>query len=187
MARVRYSIVSDALRGRVGGVVYRGLYGRKYVSSRPNPTEKPPTPNKLAQRGEFAAAAEYARGAGNDPNKRLTYEQVARPQGMSAYVAAILDWFQPPEVKQIIADNYQRAVGDVIMIHARDDAHVASVRVVIYLVDGRVVEQGEAVAQTSRLWRYVATMAGPADTPLFIAATATDWPGNTATKTQQLL
>jgi hypothetical protein len=182
MASVRHNVVSDPFQGRVGLIVFRRLYGRLYVGSRPNASDKPPTADQVAQRAVFVKAMEYSKGALADPVKRAAYERLSPIKQMSPFAVAMRDWFHPPQVLEILADGYHGQIGEAIVVRAYDDAEVVSVQVVIRQSDGTLVEKGEAVVQPDNGWRYVATAATPANAPLIIEATARDRVGNAGVK-----
>ena len=78
---------------------------------------------------------------------------------------------------------FRGAVGDPIVIRARDDHAVMAVTVAVTDAAGVVLEQGAASA-ASGAWRYVATRSVAAGSAVTVTATATDRPGNATALTR---
>ena len=75
--------------------------------------------------------------------------------------------------------TYGGAIGDEIVLRARDDFEVSSAQVEITYADGNPVESGAAVetpAKSGR-WVYTASAAATADADARIAVTVKDRPG----------
>jgi hypothetical protein len=175
MAKIQNNVVMHGASGKLGNqIVFRqGKGGQMIVSVRPaggrtfNPTQ-------LAHQDAFRKAIAYAKSAKDED----IYLTKAQGTTLSAFNAAVADWFGKPEVLEIDITAWTGAIGDIIRVKAQDDTQVAKVHVQI--VNGiAVVEQGDAVAVDGLWWEYTTTTTIASVTTAKVKATAQDLPGNT--------
>ena len=78
---------------------------------------------------------------------------------------------------------FRGAIGDPIVIRARDDHAVTAVTVAVKDAAGIVLERGPARAADGA-WRYAMTRSVATGSTVTVEATATDRPGNATTFTR---
>jgi hypothetical protein len=173
MARVKLNPVTEQIRGAIGDLVFRLYLNRIVVGRKRAPSDQPPTPAMLAVQARFKRAAAYARTALADPAKKAFYAAWAKTHNTLTTAAAMGDFLNPPEVKEINLLGYHGAIGNKIGIVAEDDHGVVSVQVTIKDAVGAVIEQGLAVPAADG-WEYTAQAAAPIDQTIAVEAEATD-------------
>jgi broad specificity polyphosphatase/5'/3'-nucleotidase SurE len=130
-------------------------------------------PTQQAYQEAFPNAIAYAKSAKDE----TIYLTKAQGTTMTAFNAAVADWFNKPEVLEINIDNWTGNPGQTIRVKAQDDTQVAKVHVQI--TDGTgIVEQGDAVATDGLWWEYTTTASVSTITTAKAQATAHDLPGN---------
>jgi hypothetical protein len=152
-------------------MVFRQQAGQTVVTPRPKVSGRASTPAQLAARERFSRAAAFGRSVAADPALRAIYAE-GPGDHRSPYVAALTDALRAPVVDAVETAAFRGAVGDPIVIRARDDHAVMAVTVAVTDAAGVVLEQGTATAANGA-WRYVA-----AGSSVTVTATATDRPGN---------
>jgi hypothetical protein len=133
-----------------------------------------------AQQERFADASEYAKMQMNDAARKAKYQACINKRHPSAYSVAMADALNAPRVKHIDTGNYYGVAGDVIKVNAVDDFEVTRVSVLIKNRDGKLIECGDAVEDSSNpfTWRYTVTTMNQNLHDTTILATAYDHPGN---------
>jgi len=182
MAKAILSAVFAGLRGRLDNLVFRQRADQTVVAPRPKVSGRIGTPAQVAARERFTRAAAYGRSVAADPALRAFYAPGPGEQGNS-YLAAITDALRAPVVDAVETAAFRGAVGDSILVRARDDHAVTGVTVAVQDAAGVVLEQGTASAADGA-WRYVATRSVAAGSTVTVTATATDRPGNATAFTQ---
>ena len=182
MAKAILSSVLAGLRGRIDGMVFRQQAGQTVVSPRPQASRRAWTSAQLAARGRFSRAAAFGRSVTADPALRALYAE-GPGNHRNAYVAALTDALRAPVIDALETTAFRGAVGDPIVIRARDDHAVMAITVAVKDAAGVVLEQGTASAADG-VWRYVATRSVAAGSTVTVTATATDRPGNATAFTQ---
>lgn len=182
MAKVHNNIFVRGLRGSVGDqfVIRKTRKGKTIIANKPMFDENRTfTTAQMAQQEEFRKASIYAKTAMSQP----VYQQKAAQEDMSAYNAAMADYFGKPKILEIDASNWVGEPGQVIRVQAKDDTQVASVQITIRHQNGTIFEEGQAVqSETDGLWWvYTTTSAAPLDTNPDIIALVKDLPGNKVT------
>jgi hypothetical protein len=86
-------------------------------------------------------------------------------------------------VGELDVSEYKGRIGDPIFIRAHDDVGVVTVNVKLTKAEGTPIESGQAVQRSGDTWVYMATVAIPLGTHLFISADAFDRPGHRAVTT----
>jgi hypothetical protein len=182
MANVNENLLVRGARGNVGKqFVYKKSGNNTSIARMPSINKNAvPTEKQIQKRDLFSDAAAYARGVVASADLKLEYERKLTP-GQTAYNLAVRDFLKPPVVKKIDVSNYKGTIGSVIVVNAKDDFRVASVRVSIHSAAGVLVEQGNAVLDPIKrsLWNYAATQNNAALAGSVISAIALDLPGNT--------
>ena len=166
MARVRLDKIIKALRGKIGGLIFRLMPdGSIVVSSAPHSRKGKGTPNQKAYRtGTFRDRTQWAKWA----HKHYPiYEELAADLPMvNAYNLAIKDISHPPVIYRILRENGR------ILVNAWDEIMVAGVRVMVHDEHGKLVEAGDALQFEKDWWEYTPNAAGK------VSASAWDLPGN---------
>lgn len=150
----------------------------------PRERKTPPSAAQVVQKERFSNATVFANRQLEDSATLDFYRALGEPDGISAFAAAVRDWFRKPVVKQIELDQYHGQIGNPIVVVATDDAGIAAVDVVIRdTATQTVLEQGAATG-TGVTWTYTATTALPAGAAVQIEATAKDRAKNAGTLNQ---
>lgn len=177
----------SGMRGRIGDILARIWKGRTYISTIPTfPKNRKFSKEQIAHQDRFRDAAFYAKAVMKDDSLRMKYEPKAEKLQLTVYNVAIRDFFRPPKIKSIIADQYSGKPGDEIVIRAIDDVEVVRVHIVLKK-NGEVVEEGDAVRDrfNPTLWRYAAKKENePSGT--MIEGCAHDLPGHLTKKQVEL-
>jgi hypothetical protein len=161
-------------------VLVRNVRGQYIVTNRPIRKQRMPSPGQVSRRDKFKSAAQYAsRQIAREESAEL-YASGITAKKRTAYLVALTDFLNAPEVKEIDARNYQGHEGDIIRISATDDFRVTSVELTIINPRGEIIENGEAVQDKRHVntWNYKTTMANPERTGTIIRSKAFDRPGN---------
>lgn len=176
MAKSLNNIVMYGASGKLGNqIVFRqGKGGQTIIATKPA-AGRNFNANQQAHHEAFREAIMYAKSA-KDETIYLTKSQGTT---MTAFNAAVADWFNKPEVLEINIDNWTGAAGQTIRVKAQDDTQVAKVHVQITDANGNLLEEGDAVASDGLWWNYTtaSVVADPATAS--VHATAYDLPGNT--------
>ncbi|MEP6895765.1 MAG: hypothetical protein ABI986_09180 [Chloroflexota bacterium] len=177
MAKVLNNLVMQGLSGSLGNqlVIRKGKGGQTIITAKPA-AGRNFNPTQLAHQQAFRDAIAYAKSARDE----VTYLTKAQGTTMSAFNAAVADWFRQPEVLEIDPSAWTGAIGQVIRVKAQDDTLVASVKVVIDDGQGGILEQGNAVQANGLWWEYTTTTLTEVSTSR-VTATAKDLPGNNGT------
>jgi hypothetical protein len=180
MAKVNNNLVTYGLSGLLGNqlVFRKGKAGNTIVAVRPAYAQnRTASPSQEAHQEAFREAIAYAKSAKDE----TVYITKAQGTTMSAFNAAVADWFNAPKVLEIDVEGWTGAVGQTIRVKAQDDTQVAKVHVVINHVNSALIEEGDAVQAEGLWWTYTTTgSAVPQNST--IVATAQDLPGNSAEK-----
>jgi hypothetical protein len=180
MAKVDDNLVTEGLRGKLGKrlVFRKGRGGSTILATRaPHNKDRVYNAAQLAQQEAFTEAAQYAKGAKNNP----IYVQLAKGEEASPYNLAVADWFGKPEILEADNGSWTGQIGQTIRIKANDDTRVTSVQITIQTPDGKMqFEQGQAQpSETEPLWWvYTSTTAVPLTSPVHVVVVAKDLPGN---------
>ncbi|CAN5522249.1 hypothetical protein BH10BAC4_BH10BAC4_13270 [soil metagenome] len=131
----------------------------------------------------FRNATHYAKAQMCDREMKSVYQRGVNDKKRSAYVVAVTDALNAPDVSWIDANHYRGEVGDIISIKATDDFLVAHVKVLITNSNGHELECGEAVVRkhVPHVWTYTARKTNQKLTGTTISVTAIDLPGNRST------
>lgn len=185
MARVKLNPVLEAIRGKVGDLVFK-RYGEEVVVTRtPNLSGLDPTPGQQAVRSRFKLAALYGKTALADPQSKALYGAVAREKGLPLFALAVADFFHEPAVQEVDLSAYSGKAGERIGIQASDDFEVTGVEVAIRNAEGAVLEKGPAARNGSdSAWTYTTTTEIPSGQSVSIEVTATDRPGHKGVKVE---
>lgn len=188
MAKVKNNIVTQGLRGMLGGqLVFRQTSRGTEVSVAPQAPTGPPSAAQTAHRERFQKAIVYARGLAQDPAVQAEYGDEAQARNQSVSNVLVADYMRAPNIELVDISAYKGKVGDLIRITATDDHAVKAVAVKIENGNGSLVEQGAAVQQANpNQWLYTATASNTALAGDKLTVTATDKPGNPKATTQTL-
>ena len=166
----------------------RKRYGDKTViGQKPDLSEVEPSAAQLAVRERFREAAMYGKIVMADAATKALYTEAAEAKGQPAFSLTVADFFNAPSVHEVDLSAYGGAVGDEIIIIARDDFEVLGVAVNLSESDGSLIESGAAVetpADSGR-WIYTSTASVVTGTTVRIAVTASDRPGGLGTAEEE--
>ena len=179
MAKVDNNIFVRGLTGAVGDqfVIRKGRGGKTIIANKPSfAADRVFNAQQLAHQDAFRMAIAYAKDAKTDE----LYITKAQGTTMTAFNAAVADWFNKPVVLTVDASAWTGDMGQVIRIQAQDDTKVTEVKVVIRDDSQNVVEEGLAVQGAGLWWEYTTTADVPNWAVSKIVATAKDLPGNSA-------
>jgi hypothetical protein len=166
MARARLDKIIKAIRGKVGGMIFRLMPdGSIVVSSAPRSRKGKGTPAQKEYWNDiFPDRVQWAKWA---YKHYPIYEELAATMPMiNAYNLAIKDISHPPVIHRILGE------GGRILVNASDEIMVSSVKVRVYDEQGKLVEVGDANETQKDWWEYTPQAAGR------ISVTAYDLPGN---------
>ena len=119
--RITYAPAVKHLHGHLGKMVFKERQGQDIVAEKPDQVNQPNSPAQRAQRESFRQAAAYAKGAMADTAAHAAYLAKANELHSSPVAVAVKDWMTPPVVTAIDLSNYNKHVGDAILIAAQDD------------------------------------------------------------------
>ena len=188
MANIKLNPVVERVHGKIGDLVFKKVFDSAYVSRTPSLSNREPSAAQRAIRDKFRLAARYGKAALADVPTRALYEAVAKQRKQPVFSLMIEDYFTPPSVDGIDLSAYSGQPGSTISVAASDDFDVVGVSVAISDDAGALLEQGAAIVSTTEpgRWTYTATTTVAAGTHVSVQATATDRPGNTGTKTENI-
>ena len=186
MAKVANNIFVRGLTGTIGDqfVIRKTRSGKTIVANIPSFDENREfTETQKEHQEAFRQATTYAKFAKNEE----VYINKAKGTGATAYNMAVADWFLVPQVLDIDISDWTGQAGEIIRVKAKDDTKVTSVHLIFRNSD-IIVEEGDAVQSETDglLWTYTTQTVVPNVSPLFLAATAKDLPGNIGADTKQL-
>jgi len=183
MSKVETNPIITGLSGKLGNLVFRKK-GDRIIMAKAPANNSEPTEKQRTHRGRFMKAASFAKGQLQNPEAKALYDAIAKRKGHdSAFAAAIQDFFNAPEVTEVVLTGYKGNINDSIFIHVTDDTSVTSVTVEIVATDGSVVETGDAIVDASGLfWTYKAVAANADFATSKVKVTVTDRPGNKTVK-----
>jgi hypothetical protein len=162
--------------------VYKTRSGKNLIAREPM-IDTNPRRQKLSLQDDIRRAVTYAEFAWDQP----IYQCKAVGSSNSAYNLAVADALGKPQILDIDLHGWTRKIGQTILVTAKDNFLVLSVRLVIR--DGAaVIEEGEAEQSEldGLLWRYALQTTVERRPGLFLDAYASDLPGNVGKYTIEL-
>jgi hypothetical protein len=184
MAKVKLAPAVEAIHGHVGAMLFKRWENEEIVGKMPDRTGVVPTANQLAQQEKFRLAAIYGKAAIADPETKQLYTDVAKGRGVPVFALMVADFLNASAVDQVDLSAYTGKADEPIRARVSDDLQVTAVSVAIRSQSGDILEQGAAVKGADGLtWTYTTTTALAEGQAVAIEVTATDKPGNVATKT----
>jgi hypothetical protein len=187
MAKVKLNPILERVRGKVGDLVFKRYEDEVVITQKPDFEGVTPTAAQLAHRERFREAALYGRLVMADPETKALYAEAAKDKGQPVFSLMVADFFNAPSVDEVDLSLYTGAIGDTIVIRARDDFDVTGVTVRLTDDAGNAIEHGAAVeapADSGR-WVYTATAAVATGTTVRVAVAATDRPGGAGTAMEE--
>ena len=179
MAKVKLNPILEQISGKVGDLVFKRYGDETVIGQKPDLSGVEASPAQLAARERFREAALYGKMVMADVETKALYTEAAKGKGQLVFSLTVADFFHAPSVDEVDLSSYTGAVGDEIIIMARDDFEVLSVEVALSEAAGNPIESGAAVetpADSGR-WVYTASADVPTGTTVRIAVTASDRPG----------
>jgi len=108
MATVGTNPIVDGLSGMLGGLVFKNLRGKTFVSKSPQPPQRQSAQQK-ANRSKFHDASEWAKKILLDADKKAYYQKKAKKLKLpNAYTAAITDYMRRPKLTS--STNHDKSV-----------------------------------------------------------------------------
>jgi hypothetical protein len=187
MAHTKHNSITHGYRGLFGNIVFRWVYGKSVMQSRPDFSNVKWSKSQKACRKRFGGAMGYAQQAIKDPEKKAFYEKQAKGR-CSACNMAVSDYILNPKIRDINTDEYHGHKGDTIQVNAHDKYGVVAVLVFILTALGHDIESGMAVRDLSTgLWIYPAMEDFPAGRPGRVVVKVIDHTGNFVTGVKPVL
>lgn len=187
MAKVKLNPILEQISGKIGDLVFRRYGDETIISQNPDRSGIVPSAAQLAARERFREAALYGKIVMADPETKALYTDAAKTKGQPVFSLTVADFFNAPAVNEVDLSAYSGAIGDEIIIIARDDFEVLDVAVNLSESDGSLIENGAAVetpADSGR-WIYTTTASVATGTTVRIAVTASDRPGGLGTAEEE--
>ncbi len=176
----------DETTGSSGKTVFRRVKGKIIMARRPEERTAPFSEAQLAVQKRFRKATDYYNYVKQNPALLAQYQEVAPDLETSAYLLCRKDWYQAPEVDDVILLKYNGKVGDVIRVIVHNEIGVEAVVVTLSDDDsGALIESGNAVEEITGTghWTYTATKSVPVGSTVAVRAEAVDYPGNAGQNT----
>ena len=151
MAKTTLNRIIEALRGKLGNLIYRQRPdGTIIVSGVPLYNKRKATPKQKAYRQRFGRRATYASWlAKKHPiYAELASTEEARARWLSPYNFALADCLKPPVIHRI-----ERRDGR-ILVEATDNIMVAKVFVTVFNEENKIIDMGDAVRQEGDWWEF---------------------------------
>lgn len=128
----------------------------------------------------FKHATRYAKRQVADPESKALYQKGVNADKSSAYLVALSDFLNAPEIHYIQPKLYTGLVGSLITVKVTDDFRVEDVHVEIHVPNGKLLESGHAERNKRKpfMWNYRATVVNPSVEGSIIKVVARDRPGN---------
>jgi hypothetical protein len=179
MSKIDNNPLLKGASGMLGDTMfYRTINGQIQMANKPK-KRKFFSPRQREIQAEFFKARNYAKRQLLNPDFRKLYETGVTLKKKSAYLVAMSDYLNAPEIDMVDTLSYKGNVGDVIEVEARDDFMVTAVKISITDGDGNLLEEGDArQAEIKEVWSYKATVANLAVKGSVVKAIAFDRPGN---------
>lgn len=123
--------------------------GQIIIAVKRGKSKKKPTQKQLDVRWKMKVASAYAVAIIKDPEVKAYYQSLAGP-GQNAYNMAVKDAFHSPVIQDIKVE-----ATDTVVVTAKNEFRLATVRVRVQDESGKVVEEGKAVPEKNGVdWRY---------------------------------
>lgn len=144
--------------------------GRIIMAAKRKKSNKKPTQKQLDVRWKMKVASAYAKAMLKDPDLKAYYQSLAGP-GQNAYNMAVKDAFHSPVIQDIKIES-----ADTVVVTAKNEFRLATVKVKVVDESGKVVEEGRAVMERNGMdWSYkVGMMVKKGKIRVFVE----DLPGN---------
>ncbi|WP_290795845.1 hypothetical protein [Flavihumibacter sp. UBA7668] len=182
MSNVSKNLLVKGAKGKVGDqFIYKTRGKKTFISTLPTVNKNAvATEQQLQVRDLFGEASNYAKGAVANPELKAAYDH-KKPKGTTAFNIALRDYLKAPVVKKIDVSDYTGLTGSPIIVTAKDDFRVASVKVSILSAAGELMEEGPASLDPINYnkWIYTATRDNASLSGCTIRAIAKDIPDNT--------
>ena len=114
MAKVTLNPVLEAIRGRVGDLVFRRWDDQVIVGKMPDRTGIVPSANQIAQQDQFRLAVLYGKAVLADEEQRTIYEDAAARKGQPVFALTVGDFLNAPVVAEVDMAAYAGQIGDKI-------------------------------------------------------------------------
>ncbi|MCX6305044.1 MAG: hypothetical protein NT040_08755 [Bacteroidetes bacterium] len=177
MSTSKTNLLTHGFRGKVGNqYVMKNRNGKQIIAAKPDASTKAYSEAQLAARKQFAEATAYAKGIMKKPELKAAY--AARGEGhVSAYAAAVTDFYKLPWISSIETERYSGKTGDIVNVSAGDYFRVVEVAVTITNAAGQEIERGQCVKNdVTNKWEYTATVENPDKAGTTIKAFVRDLP-----------
>jgi hypothetical protein len=173
MATMKFNPLVDQARGRYGHIVLRQMRGKTILAYPPKEQTGPAAPAQVHRRELFREAAAYSKGVFRNPVRVAPYAAAPEAQERGVFATIMTDFLKSPVIRSMSTAGYHGHVGNTVVLRTRMDLPPLTVTVSLRSEDSVDIESGEALL-TAGEWRYVATQAVPAGTPLTLEVTVAD-------------
>jgi hypothetical protein len=187
MAKVELNPSVAALRGKVGDLVHRRLWGQQITSRVPDFSQRQLSEKQVAQNSRFSVGGVKWRGLPAEVKAR--YQARAKELQMPPCALYQKTNARPPSVQDMDLSQYTGQAGQIIRVGAVDLVDVARVEVIIRQAGGTLLESGPATrpAYGNPYWTYQTSTAASSPAGVTVEAIAVNWPGQRAARMQMLL
>lgn len=171
----------EAFGGILGKTIrVRQVKGKMLMNSQTRKVTDKLSENQLSVQKRFLAASQFAKRQIANPETREVYKAGVSDSKRSAYMVAMSDFLNAPEVLSIETERYDGRIGSKITINAVDDFEVTEVLVRITDADDVLLEEGPATFDPNGAgpWEYIATVMNTSKAGTKIRAVAFDRPGH---------
>jgi hypothetical protein len=184
MGKVKTSPGAGEITGKVGGMVYRRLWGGVFVHGVPDFSDRQLSEKQQGENNKLKLAGIIWKAL--DLTAKAVYTAKGKELNKPPFGLFYKDYYHPPTVQEIDLSQYMGQAGQIIRIRATAAIALARVEVTIRQTDGKVIESGQAAkpADKSAPWTYPATLAVEHAAGLIVEVTAVNWPGKSDARIQ---
>lgn len=182
MATIKNNPLLKGISGKLGEYYFKIARGKTQIAKLPR-TSGHRSPHQLKVQNKFREATTYAKAQMCDCDVKALYQTGVTDKKPSAYLVAVSDALNAPEIHKIDIARYKGDAGDVITIKATDDFKVVRVLVVITDGHGNDLECGDALRSVRKpdFWKYTAKEYNWHVAGTTVTVTAFDIPENETT------
>jgi hypothetical protein len=187
MAKVELNPSVAAIRGKVGDMLYRRLWGKQITGRLPDFSKREFSAKQLAEIDRFSVGS--VKWKGLPPQIKALYRARAKELQMPPCGLYQKTNARPPTVEELDLSQYTGQAGQTIRVAATDLVDVAGVQVIIRQAGGNELESGSATRAADggdTYWSYQTTAAASTPAGLTVEAIAVNWPGKRASRMQLL-
>ncbi len=185
MARSNYNMITRTYSGKLGNIV---MQDDGVIRSIPDLSETIRSEKQKQHLLRFERAKEYGRQTVADPQQSAGYAVYLKrwkkkKKNIGIYQLAIMDFMNPPSIREAGPDSKIGGAGNAVIISARDCFRMPRVSVTLVAPDGRILEEGETGdPDYCGQYKYVIKESSLLKPGTICRVRATDIPGNVTEK-----